>query len=170
MLQRTFNKKADITAFAIQEENGTYRPASEDEIIEAALSVIDARFTKGTKITSPEKTREFLKLQLAHIEHEVFAVMWMDNQHSVIAFEELFRGTIDGASVYPREVVKSALHYNAAACILCHNHPSGIAKPSQADKQITERVKTALDLIDVRTLDHIIVAEKICSFAELGLI
>ena len=169
-MKRTFNKKADIAAFAIQERDGAYRAASEDDIIQAAMAVMDARFTKGTAMISPDKTREFLKLQLAHVKHEIFAVMWLDNQHRVIAFEELFRGTIDGASVYPREVVKAALHYNAAACILCHNHPSGIAEPSQADKHITDKVKNALNLIDVRTLDHVIVAESTYSFAECGLI
>lgn len=170
MLKRTFNTQADIGAFAIQEQNGTYRPASENEILQAALSIIDAQFSKGAAITSPEKTFDFLKLHLAPIEHEIFAVLWLDNKHTVIAFEELFRGTIDGASVYPREVVKSALSHNAAACILCHNHPSGVAEPSQADRAITEKVKNALALIDVRTLDHVIVAEKTCSFAERGLI
>ena len=170
MLKRTFNKQAEFLPLRIKKENGRYRDASEEEILDAALAIIDARFSKGTALTSPEKTNEFLKLHLAPIDHEIFAVLWLDNQHSVIAFEELFRGTIDGASVYPREVVKAALHHNAAACILCHNHPSGIAEPSQADKAITEKVKHALALIDVRTLDHMIVAEKTCSFAELGLI
>lgn len=170
MLTRNFNKQAENIPLKIKQENGRYRTATEDEIIQSALSVIDARFSKGSALTSPEQTAEFLKLELAHIEHEIFAVLWLDSKHRVIAFEELFRGTIDGASVYPREVVKSALHHNAAACILCHNHPSGIAEPSGADKLITQKIKNALDLIQVRTLDHVIVAEKTCSFAELGLI
>jgi DNA repair protein RadC len=94
----------------------------------------------------------------------------LDNQHRVIACDELFRGTIDGASVYPREVVKAALQYNAAALIMAHNHPSGISDPSQADRVITEKLKEALALIDVRVLDHFIVGENVYSFAEHGLL
>ena len=168
MLKRTFNQRAKHD-FEIREPDGCYRKASEDEILETAISIINSRFTKGTAITDPKQTHEFLKLELAHEEHELFAVMWLDNRHRVIEFETLFRGTIDAASVYPREVVKSALEHNAAACILCHNHPSGLAEPSQADKQITEKVKSALYLVDVRTLDHILVAEETYSFAEHGM-
>ena len=169
MLKRNFNPRAKHD-FEIREQGGCYRSATEDEIIETALSIINTRFKKGTMITEPKHTHDFLKLELAHEEHELFAVMWMDNRHQVIAFEALFRGTIDAASVYPREVVKSALEHNAAACILCHNHPSGLAEPSYADKSITQKVKDALNLIDVRTLDHIIVAETTYSFAEHGLL
>lgn len=169
MLKRTFNQRAKHD-FEIREPNGLYRSATEDEIIETALSIINSRFVKGTAITDPKQTHEFLKLELAHEEHEIFAVIWLDNRHRVIAFEALFRGTIDAASVYPREVVKSALEHNAAACILCHNHPSGLAEPSQADKQITEKVKAALKLVDVRALDHVLVAEETYSFAEHGMI
>ena len=99
----------------------------------------------------------------------MFAVLWLDNRHRVLAFEELFRGTIDGASVHPREVVKAALRHNAAACIFAHNHPSGDPTPSPADKRITQRLKEALGLVEVRALDHVVVAETTCSFAELGL-
>lgn len=169
MLKKTFREQADHPPFEIKDENGIYRRATGDEIIQAAMVEIDTRFSKGTKITSPIQTKDFLKLQLAHLEHEVFAVLWLDNRHGVIAFEELFRGTIDGASVHPREIVKSALAHNAAAAILCHNHPSGTADPSRADRKITERVKQALDLIDVRTLDHIVVAQTTCSLSEMGM-
>ncbi|NOR70858.1 MAG: DNA repair protein RadC [Methylomarinum sp.] len=169
MLKRTFNQRAKHD-FEIREPNGFYRSATEDEILETALSIINSRFTKGTAITDPKQTHEFLKLELAHEEHELFAVLWLDTRHRIIDFETLFRGTIDAASVYPREVVKSALEHNAAACILCHNHPSGVAKPSQADKQITEKVKAALNLVDVRTLDHVLVAEETYSFAEHGIL
>ncbi len=169
MLKRTFNQTAPHD-FEIMEANGIYRQVSDDEIIETALSIINARFVKGTGITKAQDAYDFLQLELGNIEHEVFAVIWLDNQHCVIEFEALFRGTIDGASVYPREVVKSALKHNAAACILCHNHPSGLAKPSQADKNITKKLKAALDLIEVRTLDHVIIAENNYSFAEHGLI
>jgi DNA repair protein RadC len=100
----------------------------------------------------------------------VFAVLWLDNRHRFIQYDELFRGTIDGSSVHPREVVKSALRHNAAACILAHNHPSGISAASNADRSITRRLVDALALVDVRVLDHIIVAEDCLSFAETGLL
>jgi DNA repair protein RadC len=169
MMKRSFNQKADH-ALKIKEAYGRYRAATEEEIIETALSIIDARFQKGTAICNPQDAHQFLKLELAHMEHEIFAVLWLDNSHRVIAFESMFRGTIDGASVYPREIVKAALAHNAAACILCHNHPSGIAEPSQADRHITDKVKSALDLVGVRTIDHVLVAESVYSFAEHGLI
>jgi len=155
---------------AIQEANGTYRTASPDEIIHAARSAINRRFCRGKVLSSPTDSQNFLKLRLAHLEHEVFAVLWLDNRHRVLGFEELFRGTIDGASVHPREVVKSALHHNAAACILAHNHPSGISEPSRADTALTRRLNDALALVDVRVLDHIVVGEDCTSFAERGLI
>ena len=100
----------------------------------------------------------------------MFAILWLDNRHRVIAFEELFRGTIDGASIHSREVVKSALGHNAAACIMAHNHPSGVSDPSRADENITRRLRDALALIEVRVLDHIIVGEDCVSFAERGLL
>lgn len=165
MLKRTFNQHSPHD-FVIMEDNGAYRNVSDEEVIETALSIINERFVKGTSVIKSQDAYDFLKLELGAIEHEVFAVIWLDNQHCVIEFEELFRGTIDGASVYPREVVKSALKYNAAACILCHNHPSGLAEPSQADKNITVKLKAALDLIEVRTLDHVIIAGNNYSFAE----
>jgi DNA repair protein RadC len=111
-----------------------------------------------------------VKLKLATYEHEVFACLMLDNRNRVIAFRELFRGTIDGASVYPREVVKQALADNAAAVIFAHNHPSGATEPSQADIAITERLKKALALIDVRVLDHLIVGDEVTSFAERGIL
>jgi len=168
-LKRTFNQKAEH-GLKIKETNGRYRLATEAEIIKTAHAIINARFQKGTAINSPQAAHEFLRLELAPIEHELFAVLWLDNQHRLIAFETLFRGTIDGASVYPREVVKHALAHNAAACILCHNHPSGVAEPSQADRHITDKLKAALGLIDIRIIDHVVVAERNYSFAEHGLI
>ena len=96
-------------------------------------------------------------------------MLWLDNRHRVIAFEQLFRGTIDGASVHPREVFKSAMRHNAAAAIFAHNHPSGVADPSQADQRITQKLREALSLVEVKTLDHVIVGETTCSFAERGL-
>jgi DNA repair protein RadC len=158
------------TTLVIQEANGTYRAASTEEILDAARSAINRRFRRGKAITSPAESQEFLKLRLAHLEHEVFAVLWLDNRHRFIQYDELFRGTIDGSSVHPREVVKSALRHNAAACILAHNHPSGISAASNADRSITRRLVDALALVDVRVLDHIIVAEDCLSFAETGLL
>ena len=165
VLQKQFKR-----ALLIRDTDDQYRRASTEEIIDAALAKLKQRFARGEALTSPADTKRFLQLKLSHLEHEVFAVLWLDNRHRVLAFEELFRGTIDGASVHPREVVKSALTHNAAACILAHNHPSGIAEPSQADQRITARLQEALGLIDVRTLDHIVVAENTCSFAEQGLL
>lgn len=126
---------------------------------------------RGEKLTSPQQTRRFLKARLRSYQQEVFACLFLDNQHRVIKFEELFQGTIDGASVYPREVVKKALAHNAAAVILAHNHPSGLAEPSQADIRITDRLKSALLLVDIRVLDHMIVGDgDVLSFAETGIL
>ena len=125
----------------------------------------------GPPLSNPRATREFLRAQLRDRDHEVFCCLFLDNRHRVIAFDEVFRGTIDGASVHPRDVVKLALARNAAAVILAHNHPSGIAEPSQADEMITGRLRDALALVDIRVLDHIVVGDGACvSFAERGLI
>lgn len=146
---------------------------TDNEIIEHALSILEDRMryhSKQMSFTSPDAVRNYLKLKLAESEREVFACLFLDNRHRLIAYEELFYGTIDGASVHPREVVKSALKHNAAAVILTHNHPSGISDPSSADKAITSRLTDALALVDIQTLDHLIVGETITSFAEQGLI
>ena len=142
-----------------------------DALLDLALRVLAHRHRRGEPLTSPAGTRAYLRLKLAERKFEVFSCVFTDNRHRVIAFEELFRGTIDGASVYPRVVVQRALELNAAAVILAHNHPSGVAEPSQADQRITQRLKTALALVDVRVLDHFIVtAEDSISFAERGLL
>ena len=146
---------------------------SDDAVIESALKILEKRITYQTDspaLCSPKSSRDYVKLQLASYEHEVFACLWMDNRNRVINFNKLFRGTIDGASVYPREVVKAALKHNAAAVIFAHNHPSGVAEPSHADEQITKRLKEALSLIDVRVLDHLVVGSEVISFAERGLL
>ena len=147
--------------------------SNDDAIIESALKILESRilYDPGSpSMTSPQASKDFVKLQLATYEHEVFACLFMDNRNRVIAYEELFRGTIDGASVYPREVVKACLSHNAAAVIFAHNHPSGISEPSLADKSITKRLNDALALIDVRVLDHLVVGEEVTSFAERGLL
>ncbi len=121
--------------------------------------------------TSPGAVRDVLRAQLAALPHEVFACLYLDNQHRVIAFEELFRGTLDSASVYPREVIKRALAHNAAALILTHNHPSGVSEPSQADMMLTRRLKESLAMVDIRVLDHLVIGDgEPVSFAERGLL
>ncbi len=143
--------------------------------LQAALELARRHYAEalrsGPPLQSPAATREFLVARLRDTPHELFCCLHLDNRHRLIAFEELFRGTIDGASVHPREVVKQALARNAAAVILVHNHPSGVAEPSHADELITRRLREALQLVDIRVLDHLIVADNRClSFAERGLI
>ena len=151
---------------------GTYlveSPVTENDILLMARQLASLRLRKGRALTSPKEVFSHLQALLADYEHEVFALLMLDSRHRVIAFEELFRGTLDGASVYPREVVKLALEHNAAAIILVHNHPSGDPEPSQADRSLTIRLRDALNLIGVRTLDHIIVSREGCaSLAEQG--
>lgn len=125
----------------------------------------------GEVIRSPRDTERFLLARLSRLEHERFACLFLDSRHRVLRFEPLFRGTIDGASVYPREVVKEALETNAAAVILAHNHPSGVAEPSDADERITRRLQAALALVDIRLLDHFVVGHgQVTSLASRGLI
>ena len=140
------------------------------EVIKAALYFVTENKTTGKPLSSPKKVRDFLTIKLAGLEHEVFACLFLDNKNKVIEFVEMFRGTIDGASVYPREVVKEALKHNAAVVIFAHNHPSGDPSPSDADIAITGRLKDALSLVDIRVNDHFIIGKKIVSFAEKGLL
>ena len=141
------------------------------EIIDRALNIIEERLQKPeVAFTQASLASSYLKLKMAGLEHETFQVMFLNSQHELISLKELFRGTVDAASVYPREVVKATLQFNAAAVILSHNHPSGHPEPSQADKRITQRLVDALNLIDVRVLDHIVVGgTDSYSFAEHGL-
>lgn len=143
---------------------------SDHQVLEQAAEIIANKYLRGDVFSSPEATKEFLTYKLANYEREVFAVLMLDNQHRLIEFKELFFGTIDAASIYPREVVKLALDTNAAAVIFAHNHPSGVPEPSQADQRITSRLKDALALVDIRVLDHFIVGESCVSFAERGLV
>ena len=139
--------------------------------LELGRRYLESTLSRDVSLTSPGDTRNFLKARLRAYPHEVFACLFLDNRHRVICFEELFTGTIDGASVHPREVVRRALYHNAAALIFAHNHPSGVAEPSHSDRQITLRLKDALGLIDVRVLDHIVVGDAdTVSFAERGLL
>lgn len=143
--------------------------------LQAALELTRRHYQQlmltGSALSDPRATREFVRMRLRDLPHEVFCCVYLDSRHRVISFEELFRGTIDGASVHPREVVKQALARNAAAVILAHNHPSGVAEPSQADELITQRLKQSLALVDIKVLDHLIVGDGVCeSFAERGLL
>ena len=139
--------------------------------IELSKRCLQDQLKKGGVISDPDASRMFLQLRLGAYQREVFACLFLDSQHRLISYEELFFGTIDGASVYPREVVSRALLLNAAAVILAHNHPSGISEPSEADRRITDRLRSALLLIDVRVLDHLVIGDgEVTSFAERGLI
>ena len=158
------------SSLLVRDDQGRYLPATADQILEAARYVIDQKTPRGTLFTSPALVKDYLRTKLVSFEHEVFAALFLDSQNRLIEYVEMFRGTIDQASVYPREVVKTALQHNAAA-VISHNHPSGNSEPSQADKLLTQRLKEALALVDVRTLDHIVVGgEATTSFAERGLI
>lgn len=143
--------------------------------LQAALELgrryLEATLKREAVLNSPDRTRDFLKARLRAHTREVFACLFLDNRHRVISFEELFGGTIDGASVHPREVVRRVLFHNAAAVIFAHNHPSGVAEPSHADRAITTRLRDALGLVDVRVLDHFVVGDaEVVSFAERGLL
>ena len=160
--------------FYIQDESGLYHidgPITEHQVLSMASEIAQSQLPGTDALTSPDSVRRYLSVKLSHLEHEVFACLWLDNQHRCLNYEEVFRGTIDGATVYPREIVKCALHKNAAAVVFVHNHPSGVSDPSEADRRITERLTAALDLINVRVLDHLVVGmESTTSFAERGLI
>ena len=145
---------------------------SEQEIIDQALAILANRLKRSEiRVSEPRYASDYLKLKYSELEYESFNVMFLNNNHELIRLKEMFRGTIDGAAVYPREVVKAALEFNAAAVIFSHNHPSGNCNPSQADKRITQRLQEALQLVDVRVLDHIIVGgSSSYSFAEHGLV
>jgi DNA repair protein RadC len=151
--------------------DGAVIPASSETILSAARKVLAHRVRRGASLQSPQKTGEYLTARLGLLDYEVFGIILLDKRHRVIECVDLFRGTIDGASVHPREVVKLALQKSAAACIVYHNHPSGVQEPSQADEMITARVKEALALIDVRLIDHLILAgPHTLSFAQQGLL
>jgi DNA repair protein RadC len=160
-----------MTTLYVRDQSG-FREADASDVLDRAQALIAQRYRAGSPVlSSPERTREFLRVHLGGSDRETFGVLHLDNRHRLIAAEDLFRGTVDRASVHPREVVKAVLARNAvAAIVLYHNHPSGSPEPSAADELITRRLKEALALIDVRVLDHLIVAESIYSFAEHGLL
>ncbi len=160
---------ADQTRFCEPLGLGAAKYAQLQAVLEMARRHLAEQLEKGNALTSPDLTRNYLSAQLRDLDYEVFACLFLDNQNRVIRYEELFRGTIDGASVYPREVLKKVLSHSAAAVIFAHNHPSGVAEPSRSDRHITERLQQALSLVDVRVLDHLIVGDgDVVSFAERG--
>ena len=159
------------SSLLVRDVAGDYRPANADEVMQAAQRVLLKQLHACEALTSPELVRDFLRVKLGTLEHEVFAALMLDAQHRLIEYVELFRGTVAQNSVYPREVVKESLARNAAALILVHNHPSGVAEPSRADELLTRALKAALELVDVRVLDHLIVAGRdILTFSERGLL
>ena len=165
------NAQSNVLELLIRDAKGEYRLATGDEVLSAAKQVIGRRVRRGTSMTSPQLVRDFLRTKLAELPHEVFVTLLLDAQNRLVQYIELFRGTLSQTSVYPREVVKAALAHNAAAMILAHNHPSGVAEPSRADELLTQALKQALSLVDVRVLDHFIIAgSETVSFAERGLL
>src|ERR1700733_683165 len=162
---------ADRQRFCAERGLGLARFAELQAAAEIARRQLSETLHAGPSLATPRATRDFLSSQLRDLEHEMFCCLYLDKRHRLIQFQELFRGTIDGASVHPREIVKLALQRNAAAVIIAHNHPSGVAEPSQADELITQRVKEALGLVDIRLLDHIIIGDGASvSLAERGLV
>ncbi len=163
--------KADLAVFCRGEGLGPAKFTQLQAVLEMSRRNLQEKMAKGDVLSSPEDTRRFLQATMQDYEHEVFAALFLDNRHQIICFRELFSGTIDGASVYPREVVKLALQLNAAAIIFAHNHPSGVSRPSESDKTITNRLKDALAMVEVRVLDHFIIGDDGgYSFAEHGLL
>jgi DNA repair protein RadC len=160
------------SSLLVRDAQGDYRLATGDEVLTAARQVLGHRVRRGTDVlTSPQAVRDLLRMKLGSLEHEVFVVLLLDAQHRLVRYVELFRGTLGQTSVYPREVVKIGLQHNAAAMIFAHNHPSGVTAPSRADELLTQSLKSALALVDVRVLDHFVVAgAEILSFAERGLL
>jgi DNA repair protein RadC len=163
--------QADPAVLGAEQGIGASKSAIIRALPELAKRYFEESLPAGEAIRSPDDTRAFLQAKMRHLGHELFCCLYLDNRHRVLRFDEMFRGTIDGTSVYPREVVKEALVVNAAAVILAHNHPSGVAEPSQADERITQRLKSALELVDIRLLDHLIVGDgQTTSMASRGLL
>ena len=162
--------KSNKTQFCDYKGLGPAKFAQLQAVLEMARRHLGESLSRGQALTSPQQTRRYLQSVLRDYEQEVFGCLMLDNKHRVIEFRELFKGSISSASVYPREVVKQALADNAAAVILAHNHPSGIAEPSQSDIHITNRLKQALELVDIRVLDHLVIGDDVVCFSERGLI
>jgi DNA repair protein RadC len=161
--------EASCTEFCAAHGLGKVKFTQLQAVLEMARRHLQESLHAGDVLSSPSLTREYLRAHLRDEAREVFAVLFLDSRHRILAFEPLFFGTIDSASVYPREVVKHCLRHNAAAVIVAHNHPSGVAEPSQADHRMTDRLRQALALVDIRLIDHIVVGASDCvSFSERG--
>jgi DNA repair protein RadC len=159
------------SALLVRDVAGQYRPAEADEVLLAAQQLLAAQVRGSDVMSSPAVVKDFLRARLGSLPHEVFAVVHLDAQNRVLDYVEMFRGTVSQTSVYPREVVRDALLRNSSALLLVHNHPSGLADPSRADEVLTQTLKQAAALIDVRVLDHfIVVGSAVQSMAERGLV
>lgn len=161
---------ADEKQFCQSKGLGQAKFVQMQAVVEMSRRYLEEKIQRGDAMDNVSDVKNYLQSRLQYYPFEVFSCLFLDNKHRVIEYEELFRGTIDNASVHPREVVRRVLHHNAAAIILAHNHPSGNANPSQSDKVITAKLKQALEMIEVRVLDHFIVGDEIVSFAERGLL
>lgn len=161
----------DAGQLLVRDAEGQYRVADAEEVLKAARQVLSRRVRRGAAMTSPALIRDYLAVHLGALDHEVFAVMFLDAQLKLLAYKPMFRGTVSQTSVYPREIIKEALQLGSAAVVLAHNHPSGEAAPSRADEQLTQTLRQALATVDVRIIDHFIVGgATTASFAELGLL
>jgi DNA repair protein RadC len=178
MTNQTSNNHSDYStnsqSLLVKAHDNKYllsEPVTTKQMYQLMLSLLEQEYFRTDQLTSPQKTIQYLQVKLAKYEQEVFCCIYLDTQHHVIGFEELFTGTLDSCSVYPRQIVKQCMLNNAAAVLFCHNHPSGDPSPSNADKVLTKRLQEALALIDIRVLDHIVIGGATStSFAERGLI
>lgn len=160
-----------VELFTVDSDGTSYRKATDDEIVNRALLIANKGMQPGAMLSAPASVREFLRIRLSPLTCEVFGMLLLDNRHRLIEYREVFRGTIDGCSVHPREIMREVMAANAAAVIFFHNHPSGVCEASQADELITHRLRDAVAMIDVRVLDHLIVGSgNILSFAERGML
>ena len=162
--------RADEKSFCQGKGLGQAKYVQMQAVVEMSRRYLEENMKRGDAMNNVSDVKKYLKSRLQQYPFEVFACLFLDNKHRVIEYEELFRGTIDAASVHPREIVRRVLHHNAAAIVLAHNHPSGVAEPSQADNAITQKIKDALEMIDVRVLDHFVIGDDVVSFAERGLL
>ena len=171
MSQSSTSSVVAVDALLVRDVDGQYRPARAEEVLSQARRVLSQRVRRGATMSSPQAVKDYLQLEIGALEHEVFCVLFLDAQYRIIALKQMFRGTVTQTSVYPREVVKEALAVNAAAVVLAHNHPSGSVEPSRADEFLTQTLKSALALVDVRVLDHLVVTgADVCFVAERGLV
>lgn len=164
-------KSDAFTSGFMREVAGVSAPVTDEAVVGMALKILAQRVSKGSLLSNPDAVKNYLRVRFADLQHEVFCLLYVDKRHRLLACEEVSRGTIDGASVHPREIVKAALRHNAAGIVAAHNHPSNVAEPSHADELVTQRLKSALELVDIRLIDHLIVCNGgAVSLAERGLI